>query len=62
MVLHAGDGSPPFFGGDNGGGAALRLSNPISADLDVMRPSVLGNLVMAARRNADRGFADAGPV
>jgi phenylalanyl-tRNA synthetase beta chain len=39
---------------------ALRLLNPISADLDVMRPSLLGNLVMAAKRNADRGFADAG--
>ncbi len=38
----------------------LRLSNPISADLDVMRPSILGNLVMAAKRNADRGFADVG--
>ncbi|MDD5585396.1 MAG: phenylalanine--tRNA ligase subunit beta [Alphaproteobacteria bacterium] len=39
---------------------ALRLSNPISADLDVMRPSILGNLVQAAGRNADRGFADVG--
>ncbi len=39
---------------------SLRLANPISADLDVMRPSILGNLIMAAKRNADRGFADAG--
>jgi phenylalanyl-tRNA synthetase beta chain len=39
---------------------ALRLLNPISADLDVMRPSIMGNLVMAAKRNADRGFADVG--
>ena len=39
---------------------ALRLVNPISADLDVMRPSILGNLVLAAKRNADRGFADVG--
>ena len=39
---------------------ALRLKNPISSDLDVMRPSILGNLVMAAKRNADRGFEDAG--
>jgi phenylalanyl-tRNA synthetase beta chain len=38
----------------------LRLSNPISSDLDVMRPSVLGNLVLAAKRNADRGFDDIG--
>jgi phenylalanyl-tRNA synthetase beta chain len=37
----------------------LRLVNPISADLDVMRPSLLPGLVTAARRNADRGFADA---
>ncbi len=37
---------------------ALRLANPISADLDVMRPSILANLAVAAKRNADRGFAD----
>jgi phenylalanyl-tRNA synthetase beta chain len=36
----------------------LRLVNPISADLDQMRPSLLPGLVAAARRNADRGFAD----
>jgi phenylalanyl-tRNA synthetase beta chain len=45
----------------------LRIVNPISADLDAMRPSMLPGLVAAARRNADRGFADAalfelGPV
>jgi phenylalanyl-tRNA synthetase beta chain len=38
----------------------LRLVNPISSDLDVMRPSILGNLIMAAKRNADRGFGDVG--
>ncbi|HWG78850.1 MAG TPA: phenylalanine--tRNA ligase subunit beta, partial [Stellaceae bacterium] len=37
---------------------ALRLVNPISADLDQMRPSILPNLLTAAQRNADRGFAD----
>jgi phenylalanyl-tRNA synthetase beta chain len=37
----------------------LRLANPISADLDQMRPSILPNLLQAAQRNADRGFADA---
>ncbi len=37
---------------------SLRLINPISADLDVMRPSVLPGLAAAAARNADRGFAD----
>ena len=37
----------------------LRVVNPISADLDAMRPSLLPGLIAAARRNADRGFADA---
>ncbi len=36
----------------------LRLVNPISADLDVMRPSVLPGLAEAAARNADRGVGD----
>lgn len=36
----------------------LRLKNPISSDLDVMRPNILGNLIQAAKRNADRGFSD----
>lgn len=36
------------------------LANPISADLDAMRPSILGNLLTAAARNASRGFADVG--
>ncbi len=37
----------------------LRLINPISSDLDVMRSSIVGNLVLAARRNADRGYGNA---
>jgi len=37
---------------------ALVLANPISADLDVMRPSALANLLPAAQRNADRGYPD----
>src|SRR3546814_3885063 len=41
-----------------GGGEALTLANPISADLDVMRPTPLANLAVAAVRNADRGFGD----
>lgn len=46
---------------------ALTLSNPISADLSQMRPSILPNLLMAAGRNADRGYGDSalfevGPV
>jgi phenylalanyl-tRNA synthetase beta chain len=36
----------------------LRLVNPISADLDAMRPSLLPALAEAARRNTDRGFPD----
>ena len=36
----------------------LRLVNPISADLDAMRPSLLPGLGSAARRNADRGYPD----
>ncbi|HET9161396.1 MAG TPA: phenylalanine--tRNA ligase subunit beta, partial [Caulobacteraceae bacterium] len=50
-----------------GGTRALQIANPIAADLDCMRPSILPNLIEAAQRNADRGFADAalfeiGPV
>ncbi len=41
-----------------GGDADLTLLNPISADLDAMRPSILPNLLAAARRNADRGLPD----
>ncbi|MBL6774451.1 MAG: phenylalanine--tRNA ligase subunit beta [Candidatus Puniceispirillum sp.] len=41
-----------------GGGASLKLVNPISADLSIMRPSVLPNLLSAAARNQDRGEAD----
>lgn len=37
---------------------SLALANPISADLDVMRPSILGNLLSAGTRNADRGYPD----
>ncbi len=45
-----------LFGGVSDG---LRLVNPISSDLDVMRPSLLPNLIAAAGRNADRGVAGA---
>jgi phenylalanyl-tRNA synthetase beta chain len=48
-----------LFGAGNGAGnASVRLLNPISADLDEMRPSILPNLVDAAQRNADRGYPD----
>jgi phenylalanyl-tRNA synthetase beta chain len=44
------------------GGAppALRVANPIAADLDQMRGSVLAGLFPAAARNAARGAADFG--
>jgi len=51
-----------------GGGAdELVLANPISSELDCMRPSVLIGLLSAAQRNADRGqphlaIFEVGPV
>ena len=55
-----------LFGADQGGGG-LVLANPIASDLDCMRPSALIHLLLAAQRNADRGFGDlalfeAGPI
>ncbi|WP_027487750.1 phenylalanine--tRNA ligase subunit beta [Allorhizobium undicola] len=41
-----------------GGSAALKLANPIAADMSDMRPSLLPGLLAAAQRNADRGFGD----
>ena len=41
-----------------GGQPALKLANPIAADMSDMRPSLLPGLIAAAQRNADRGFAD----
>jgi phenylalanyl-tRNA synthetase beta chain len=42
-----------------GGGAPdLALANPIAAELSDMRPSLIPGLIMAAQRNADRGFAN----
>ena len=43
-----------FGGGDD----RLVVDNPIAADLDCMRPSVLPNLIQAAARNAARGHGD----
>ena len=45
-----------LFGGAH---PSLHLVNPISADLDVMRPSILPNLVAAVARNQARGIDDA---
>jgi phenylalanyl-tRNA synthetase beta chain len=41
-----------------GGKPALALVNPIAAELSDMRPSLIAGLIMAAQRNADRGFPD----
>ena len=41
-----------------GGTEDMLLANPISSELDAMRPSMLGNLILAAGRNGDRGFDD----
>jgi len=37
---------------------ALRVENPIAADLDQMRPTPVATLLLAAGRNAARGIAD----
>jgi len=39
-----------------GGDETMQLANPISADLDAMRPNVLPSLIAAAARNAARGL------
>ncbi|MGN6549433.1 MAG: phenylalanine--tRNA ligase subunit beta [Pararhizobium sp.] len=41
-----------------GGRPELKLSNPIAADMSDMRPSLLPGLIVAAQRNADKGFGD----
>ncbi|MDE2161688.1 MAG: phenylalanine--tRNA ligase subunit beta [Alphaproteobacteria bacterium] len=43
-----------FGGGDD----ARQLENPIAADLDALRPSLLPSLLAAAGRNVARGFND----
>lgn len=42
-----------------GGAAELKLANPIAANMSDMRPSLLPNLLAAAKRNSDRGFGSA---
>ncbi|HRQ61858.1 MAG TPA: phenylalanine--tRNA ligase subunit beta, partial [Alphaproteobacteria bacterium] len=44
-----------FGSNDN---AALAIANPISTEIDQMRPSLLPGLIEAAGKNAARGFAD----
>ena len=38
---------------------SIRIANPISSELSVMRPTPLANLIQAAGRNADRGYPNA---
>lgn len=50
-----------------GGDECMIVDNPISSELDCMRPSILPNLMQAAQRNMDRGQAsfalfEVGPV
>ncbi len=42
-----------------GGGDKMRLVNPISTELDTMRPSIMPNLLAAMMQNAARGEYDA---
>ena len=41
-----------------GAAEALKLANPIAADMSDMRPSLIPGLAAAAERNARRGFGD----
>lgn len=55
------------FGANDNQVTATRLQNPISSEMDVMRPSILPNLIAAAERNEARGYPHAalcevGPV
>ncbi|HEY0567840.1 MAG TPA: phenylalanine--tRNA ligase subunit beta [Xanthobacteraceae bacterium] len=43
-----------------GGKPELALANPIAAELSDMRPSLIPGLLLAAQKNADRGFSDTG--
>ena len=50
-----------------GGSEALRLANPISSDLNMMRPTIVPNLLHAIAKNQRRGasdmaFFEVGPV
>lgn len=56
-----------FTSADDKVKAALTIANPISSELDYMRPSILPNLIEATGRNHDRGhpntaICEVGPV
>lgn len=48
-----------FGANDKQAAAELRLTNPISSELDQMRPSTLPNLLTAAQKNTDKALPDA---
>ena len=56
FLLHLRGTRPQLFGG---GDDARQLENPISADLDAMRPSLLPALLASAARNQARGTGHA---
>jgi len=47
-----------FGAAENPRRASIVVANPISADLSIMRPSILPNLIDAAGRNFDKGYPD----
>jgi phenylalanyl-tRNA synthetase beta chain len=56
-----------FGTNDKQNAPALTIANPISSELDFMRPSILPNLIQAVGRNHDRGYpataiCEVGPV
>ncbi|MEM0987001.1 MAG: phenylalanine--tRNA ligase subunit beta [Pseudomonadota bacterium] len=56
-----------FAGGDNALAPGLAIANPVTSELDQMRPSIVGNLALAAQKAADRGerlikLFEAGPI
>ncbi len=58
---------PSPLEGEGGGRGVICLENPISSDLDAMRPSILPSLLAAVARNAARAIPDlalfeAGPI
>ena len=56
LFLHFRGSRPTLFGG---GDEARQLDNPIAADLDAMRPSLLPSLLAAAGRNRRAAFRSA---
>ena len=36
----------------------IKLTNPISSDLNVLRSSLYSNLIISAKKNIDRNFED----